>query len=47
MYVTESCAGLTMKYTHETGNDGQLRLNYAHIRENNAHARENNEHLPK
>ena len=35
-----------MNYTHETGNNGPLRLNYAHIRENNAHARENNAHLP-
>ena len=36
-----------MNYTHEKGNNGPLRLNYAHIGENNAYARENNAHPPK
>ena len=32
--VTENCTGVTMKNAHKTGNNGPLRLNYAHMREN-------------
>ena len=34
-----------MNYVYETGNNGQLRLNHAHMREKNTHTRENNGHI--
>ena len=43
--VTEDCTGATMNNVFEAGNNGQLRLNHAHMREKNTHTRENNGHI--
>ena len=45
LHGTENCAGITMDYAYETGNNEPLRLNYAQFREDNTHAKEKKMHI--
>ena len=46
-HVTENCIGITKNNPRKTGNNGPLRLNFAHMPVNNADARKYYAHIPK